>query len=263
MKHVRFGFIALALMLCLTAFGSAALAESCYVGCTDCKRDADCALCTFCIAVTATARPRQEAPCPTETCSPVTPAPVATKKPLATQMPDYMATARPAATATLQPAATATIRPAVTATVQPRPTATAPSSSTGDYTTISVAKQEEIALSLLNQDRMKNGLPALTPDPALSRIARIKSQDMRDNHYFAHESPTYGRAAQMLTHFGYAYQGVGENIAHHATVEKSQAAFMSSQGHRANILGKNWTKVGIGVAFDQHGYVYVTQLFVR
>ena len=56
---------------------------------------------------------------------------------------------------------------------------------------------------------------------------------------------------------------MGENIAHHVTVEKAQAAFMSSSGHRQNILGSQWTKVGIGVWEDSQGFVYVTQLFVR
>ena len=56
---------------------------------------------------------------------------------------------------------------------------------------------------------------------------------------------------------------MGENIAHHATVDKAQAAFMSSDGHRRNILSSSWTKVGIGVCYDANGFVYVTQLFVR
>ncbi len=160
------------------------------------------------------------------------------------------------------PAATAkpTAAPAATPSPAPLP---APSVSTGDYTTISVATQEQIALNLLNRDRERNGLPALTPDPELSRLARLKCEDMRDRKYFAHESPTWGNAAAMLTHFGYAFRGVGENIAHHATVEKAQAAFMSSTGHRGNALGSQWTKVGVGVCFDSQGFVYVTQLFVR
>ena len=100
-------------------------------------------------------------------------------------------------------------------------------------------------------------------EPVLSELARIKSNDMRDNRYFAHESPTYGNASAMLKTFGYAFNAVGENIAHHANVEKAQAAFMSSDGHRRNILSSSWTKVGIGVSVDAQGYVYVTQLFVR
>ena len=100
-------------------------------------------------------------------------------------------------------------------------------------------------------------------DQELCRIARIKSCDMKTNGYFAHESPTYGNMAAMLKRFGYSYQGVGENIAHHATINKAEAAFMSSTGHRTNILGSQWTKVGIGVCYDDQGYVYVTQVFAR
>jgi len=116
---------------------------------------------------------------------------------------------------------------------------------------------------LLNQDRIANGLPALSLDPALCAIARLKSRDMHENRYFAHTSPTYGSASDMLRRFGYSFVSVGENIAHHATVEKSQAAFMSSTGHRRNILGSQWSRVGIGVWTDNQGFVYVTQLFVR
>lgn len=123
--------------------------------------------------------------------------------------------------------------------------------------------QEKKLLNLLNQDRASNGLAALTLDSRLSELARLKSCDMNEHHYFSHTSPTYGTAAQMLTRFGYSFNGVGENIAHHATVEKAEAAFMSSSGHRANILGSQWTKVGIGVCFDSQGFVYVTQLFAR
>lgn len=132
-----------------------------------------------------------------------------------------------------------------------------------DYTTPSSQVQEEILLNLLNQERIAQGLSPLTLDAELSRIARIKSADMRDNHYFAHESPTYGHVSNMLKTFGYSFSGAGENIAHHATTEKAHAAFMSSDGHRRNILSSAWQKVGLGIVYDANGYVYVTQIFVR
>lgn len=132
-----------------------------------------------------------------------------------------------------------------------------------DYTTQSPLMQEQMMLNLLNRDRKINGLPALTHDEELSRIARVKSADMRDNGYFAHESPTYGNVRAMLKHFGYPYAGAGENIAHHANADKAQAAFMSSPGHRANILSKAWTKVGVGIVYDRQGYIYATQIFAR
>ena len=116
--------------------------------------------------------------------------------------------------------------------------------------------------NLLNLDRKNNGLGALTLDAELCRIARIKSADMRDNRYFAHESPTYGKVGAMLKRFGYAFSAAGENIAHHANVDKAQAAFMTSAGHRQNILG-TWTKVGIGIVEDAQGYIYATQIFAK
>ena len=123
--------------------------------------------------------------------------------------------------------------------------------------------QEREAGNLLNSDRSRYNLPALAIDPALSSIARIKSQDMLSNGYFAHTSPTYGDVRDMLTHFGYAYTAAGENIARYATLEKAQAALMSSPGHRRNILSSAYTKAGVGIALSAPGHVYLTQIFCR
>ncbi|MBR5302098.1 MAG: transporter [Clostridia bacterium] len=131
------------------------------------------------------------------------------------------------------------------------------------YTTASLSAQEQTAGNLLNNDRARYNLAPLAIDPALCRIARIKSEDMRDNQYFAHTSPTYGDVRQMLAHFGYTYAAAGENIAHHATIEKAQAAFLSSPGHRKNIMSAAYTKVGLGAAVDKNGFVYLTQIFAR
>ena len=133
----------------------------------------------------------------------------------------------------------------------------------GHYTTASLSAQEQEAGNLLNSDRKHYNLPALTIDPALSRIARVKSQDMLMGGYFSHTSPTYGDVRDMLTHFGYPYTAAGENIARHATLQKAQAAFLSSPGHRRNILNAAYEKVGLGVALTSEGYVYLTQIFVR
>ena len=131
------------------------------------------------------------------------------------------------------------------------------------YTTASPSAQEREAGNLLNSDRSRYNLPPLTIDPALCRIARIKSQDMLTNGYFSHTSPTYGDVRDMLTHFGYSYTAAGENIAKHATLEKAQAAFLSSPGHRRNIMSSAYDKVGLGIALTGEGYVYLTQIFVR
>ena len=131
------------------------------------------------------------------------------------------------------------------------------------YTTGFLSAQEQEAGNLLNSDRARYNLPALSIDPALSRIARIKSQDMLNNGYFAHSSPTYGDVRDMLTHFGYSYTAAGENIARYGSLEKAQAALLSSPGHRRNIMSTAYTKVGVGVALTAQGHVYLTQIFVR
>ena len=133
----------------------------------------------------------------------------------------------------------------------------------GHYTTASLSAQAQTAGNLLNSDRARYNLAPLAVDPALCRIARIKSQDMRDNQYFAHTSPTYGDVRSMLSSFGYDFSSAGENIAHHASVEKAQAAFLSSPGHRKNVMSTAYTKVGLGVAIGSAGDVYLTQIFAR
>ena len=131
------------------------------------------------------------------------------------------------------------------------------------YTTASLSAQEQSAGNLLNSDRARYALPPLSIDPELSRIARIKSEDMRDNQYFSHISPTYQDVRSMLRRFGVSFSAAGENIARHATIEKAQAAFLSSPGHRKNVLSSVYTRVGLGVALDPKGFVYLTQIFVR
>ena len=191
--------------------------------------------------------------------------PNCTQTPTMEPSPTALPTPTAEPSATEEPSVTsepATPAPTSQATEIPVETATPPSTDE-DYTTASISAQEENAFLLLNEDRAANGLSALTLDPALCDLARMKSRDMHENNYFGHTSPTYGSAFQMLTTYGYDFTSVGENIAHYATVEKAEAAFMSSSGHRQNILGSQWTKVGIGVCYDDQGFVYVTQLFVR
>lgn len=184
-----------------------------------------------------------------------------TRTPSATVAPTHLITATPRPTAT---AFIPTPQPTATAAVTAMPTAmVTPSVTDGHYTIGSPSAQEQEAYNYLTEDRNKNGRSTLELDPTLCYLARMKSQDMLTNGYFAHTSPTLGSASDMLKNFGYAFSSVGENIAHHASVEKSHAAFLSSEGHRRNMMSTSWTKVGIGVATDSNGYVYVTQLFVR
>ena len=47
------------------------------------------------------------------------------------------------------------------------------------------------------------------------------------------------------------------------TVEHAEAAFLSSSSHRITLMGRQWTRMGVGVATTPEGFVYVVQIFVR
>lgn len=121
---------------------------------------------------------------------------------------------------------------------------------------------ETQVVDLINAERAKQGLQPLENDWQLARVARFKSEDMRDNNYFSHTSPTYGSPFDMMQSFGISYGYAGENIAAGQTSPSAVVqAWMNSAGHRANILNANYTKIGVGFAQGgSYGY-YWTQEF--
>lgn len=111
----------------------------------------------------------------------------------------------------------------------------------------SAAQMEKELFDLINDYRVANGSSALTWDAELSRIAEIKVQDMLDNNYRDHESPTYGSPSEMLTYFGYEYYRMGENIATGAfSSEVALNTWIKSVKHNENMLDENYTNAGIG-----------------
>ena len=124
----------------------------------------------------------------------------------------------------------------------------------------SVLAFENEVIRLVNEQRSTNGLKPLTANWELSRVARYKSQDMVDNRYFSHTSPTYGTPFQMIRAFGLTYRTAGENIAYgQRTPQTVVNAWMNSSGHRANILNASYTQIGVGYVSSGH---YWTQMFI-
>lgn len=121
---------------------------------------------------------------------------------------------------------------------------------------------EKEVFDLINNQRTQNGLSALKLDTETLRVARIKAQDMVDNNYFSHNSPTYGSPFQMLNSFKISYKTAGENIAGNSSNSSAVTAWMNSSGHRANILNSSFNYTGIGVVkSSKYGKVYV-QMFL-
>ena len=122
---------------------------------------------------------------------------------------------------------------------------------------------ERLLLGLVNQEREKAGLPPLKLDLELTTVARFKSQDMIENNYFAHSSPTYGSPFDMMKYFGLSFTAAGENLAMHPSVESSHQGLMNSDKHRKIIMSDKYTYIGIGILKCAKGRYYVTQLFMR
>lgn len=124
--------------------------------------------------------------------------------------------------------------------------------------------EAEAVLNLVNQERKKQGLQPLTLSEKLTSIANTKAKDMADKNYFSHESPTYGSPFDMLKMFGVSYTAAGENIAAgQRSAEEVMNSWMNSSGHRANILNKNYTQLGVGYTTGgSYGTEWV-QLFIR
>ncbi|MCW3790795.1 CAP domain-containing protein [Paenibacillus sp. LS1] len=102
-------------------------------------------------------------------------------------------------------------------------------------------------VKLVNAERAKAGLSALSSDALLDKVAVAKVKDMSNNNYFDHQSPTYGSPFDMMKQFGVTYSYAGENIAKgQKTPQEVVTAWMNSEGHRANILSKNFTHIGVG-----------------
>ncbi|EJR24735.1 TPA: CAP domain-containing protein [Bacillus thuringiensis] len=124
----------------------------------------------------------------------------------------------------------------------------------------SLSEFEQRVVELTNAERAKQGLPALKVDTELSKVARIKSEDMQKNNYFDHNSPTYGSPFDMMKKFGISYTSAGENIAQgQRTPEEVVQAWMNSAGHRANILNNGFTHIGVGYVESGN---YWTQQFI-
>ena len=102
-------------------------------------------------------------------------------------------------------------------------------------------------LQLVNKERQKQNLPALKADPELTIVARAHSKDMFVRGYFAHVSPDGSTPFDRMKKAGVRYLTAGENLALGQTLTICHNGLMNSPGHRANILERNYGRVGIGI----------------
>ncbi len=153
---------------------------------------------------------------------------------------------------------TTTTKPVTTETTTKKETTTETTTAAANQQTGSYAQQ---VLNLVNAERAKYNLSPLTLSSNVNKVAQAKAEDMKNNNYFSHTSPTYGSPFDMLKQFGVSYKTAGENIAKgQKTPQAVVNAWMNSEGHRSNILNKNFTQLGVG--YTGGSSPYWVQIFI-
>ena len=117
-------------------------------------------------------------------------------------------------------------------------------------------------LKLVNEERAKAGLPALTLHAGATRAAQQRAREIEAA--FSHTRPDGSNFTTALTAAGVIYRAAGENIAYgQKSAGQVMQDWMNSAGHRANIMNGNFTSIGIGHYKSAAGVDYWTQLFIN
>lgn len=131
----------------------------------------------------------------------------------------------------------------------------------------SIRELERQMFALINRDRRTAGLCPVRWNAKLAAVARAHSRDMIRRGYYSHVGPDGRTVGGRLAVAGIDWQAVGENIAIVPTISDAESEFMSEpaglENHRWNILDPSYTEVGVGIARDLKGDLYVTQDFMR
>lgn len=120
-------------------------------------------------------------------------------------------------------------------------------------------------IGLTNNDRGSYALRPLTQNSLLALAAELKAKDMASKGYFAHISPDGRSPWTFISQSGYKFVYAGENLAMDFTDSIDvERAWMNSPGHRANILGANYTEIGVATSrgmYQGREVTYVVQMF--
>jgi uncharacterized protein YkwD len=129
--------------------------------------------------------------------------------------------------------------------------------------TLQLSEDEKKLLELLNKERVREKLPPLVADPILCKVARAHSANMAKHgemkHILDDKNP-----ADRVQEAGYDFIKIGENIGvseKGAPLEDAVQGWMGSPVHRENILSRRFQETGLGIAGNDKGEIYYTQVF--
>ena len=129
----------------------------------------------------------------------------------------------------------------------------------------------------INQDRAANNLPPLAWEPRLERSARVHDLVMAKGCGLMHQCPNEPDLGTRISNQGVHWQTVGENIGEGGPVFSNDAAsnmvsmihqgMMAEQppndGHRLNLLSRDFHRFGISIYIDAHNTLWLTEDFAN
>ena len=119
-------------------------------------------------------------------------------------------------------------------------------------------------IKMVNKVRIEKNLPALKENKKLNILADKKAKIMAKENNLSHTAGGYNSFSDLIKEANIEYLAVGENIARNwKTPDDVMKAWLNSSGHRANILNKKFTHIGVGKAINSKGDVYWVQLFIK
>lgn len=125
----------------------------------------------------------------------------------------------------------------------------------------------ENLISLLNQERIRNGLAVLETSPWLEKAAYAKAQDMLQRGYFAHTAPNGTKPWDFVKSAGVEYAFAGENLAiNYTNADELNHDFMQSPTHRDNLLSPLFSEIGIAIVrgtYQDQNAVMIVEMFAK
>jgi uncharacterized protein YkwD len=136
------------------------------------------------------------------------------------------------------------------------------------FSIFSDASSEMEIFDLVNRERSKLRLPNLEWDSDVARIARAYSRRMARDGFFDHIDPDGNSAIERAENAKLkGWSKIGENLFACDPIDSFSAiavrGWMRSPTHKENMLDRNWTATGIGIAKARDGSIYITELFIE
>jgi hypothetical protein len=122
-----------------------------------------------------------------------------------------------------------------------------------------------VLIDLTNESRIDNNQSPLLRNQKLERAAELKGQDMSNNEYFSHNSPSGITPWHWFREAGYNFLYAGENLAINFTDSSDvEKAWLNSPTHRANIMNAEFREIGMATVkgyYKDYPTIYIVQMF--